>query len=71
MLCPYSNLNEIGEKFILQLVEKVHLIILRNQENQNLINCFKDLNLTKNVLYSVEILSDKIIDFYEKLQIIN
>ena len=62
LLGPFGNLNGIGEDFIHQLAEKEHLIILRNQENQGLINCLKDLNLPGNEL---EVLSDKIIDFYE------
>lgn len=62
LLGPFGNLNGIGEEFILQLAEKEHLIIIRNLENQGLINCFKVLDLPEN---EFEILSDKIIDFYE------
>lgn len=62
LIGPYGNLNGIGDDFILQLAQKEQLIIQRNQENKGLIHCFKELNLPQN---EYEILSKKIIDFYE------
>lgn len=62
LIGPYGNLNGIGDDFILQLAKKEQLIIQRNQENKGLIHCFKELNLPQN---EYEILSKKIIDFYE------
>lgn len=60
---PFGELNGIGEEFINQLAEKENLFIQRNLKSKGLLMSINQLNLSD---VEIKILSQKVIDFYEK-----
>lgn len=68
LMGPIGNLEVINKTYIDQLAEKENLIIDKESETQGLIPSMDQLSLTPA---QYALLSDKVIDFYEKTSLYN